>query len=473
MSFIRIQKFGKQDYAYEITSYWDKKTKSPKQKSLYLGVVIDKEKKIFERRIQHKENERLILDYGDTFLIKNFFGQTGFEQLLQRVFGNGLQNVLALLSYRLCHGSAMMYAKTWFDGSYAKLQYPDANLSSQRVSEFLKLLSDEGLQRKFFQEYIPTIPKNKSGIIIDGTSLPNQIHIPLTAWGLSGEEIDKQIRFLLIVDEKSKQPLYFRTLAGNILDVSTLNNSIQELKQYGIEKAFTFVDAGFFSEDNILELYKNEMNFLIRLPSQRILYKELVANHAKNMETASNIVRNGKRGLFVKQVEVNLFGKNAFAYLVLDPKRKGREIDRLIIQNADEAEKQETELEYALSTRGLMILVSSFSILKTEVVQTYYLRQAAEMLFGFSKDDIALLPLRVHSEDNLRGFLFLQFITLVAFTLLKQKLGKEYTVEEALITMRNLKCKVFSKEVIVGELTKEQKQITEKLGVLVTKSSGI
>ena len=263
MSFIRIQKFGKQDYAYEITSYWDKKTKSPKQKSLYLGVVIDKEKKIFERRIQHKENERLILDYGDTFLIKNFFGQTGFEQLLQRVFGNGLQNVLALLSYRLCHGSAMMYAKTWFDGSYAKLQYPDANLSSQRVSEFLKLLSDEGLQRKFFQEYIPTIPKNKSGIIIDGTSLPNQIHIPLTAWGLSGEEIDKQIRFLLIVDEKSKQPLYFRTLAGNILDVSTLNNSIQELKQYGIEKAFTFVDAGFFSEDNILELYKNEMNFLI------------------------------------------------------------------------------------------------------------------------------------------------------------------------------------------------------------------
>lgn len=473
MSFIRIQKFGKQDYAYEITSYWDKKTKSPKQKSLYLGVVIDKEKKIFERRIQHKENECLILDYGDTFLIKNFFGQTGFEQLLQRVFGNGLQNVLALLSYRLCHGSAMMYAKTWFDGSYAKLQYPDANLSSQRVSEFLKLLSDEGLQRKFFQEYIPTIPKNKSGIIIDGTSLPNQIHIPLTAWGLSGEEIDKQIRFLLIVDEKSKQPLYFRTLAGNILDVSTLNNSIQELKQYGIEKAFTFVDAGFFSEDNILELYKNEMNFLIRLPSQRILYKELVANHAKNMETASNIVRNGKRGLFVKQVEVNLFGKNAFAYLVLDPKRKGREIDRLIIQNADEAEKQETELEYALSTRGLMILVSSFSILKTEVVQTYYLRQAAEMLFGFSKDDIALLPLRVHSEDNLRGFLFLQFITLVAFTLLKQKLGKEYTVEEALITMRNLKCKVFSKEVIVGELTKEQKQITEKLGVLVTKSSGI
>lgn len=473
MSFIRFQKFGKQDYAYEITAYWDKKTKSPKQKSRYLGVVIDKEKKIFERRIQHRENERLILDYGDAFLIKKFFEQTGFEQLLQRVFGNALQNILALLSYRLCHGSAMMYAKTWFDGSYAKLQYRDVDLSSQRVSEFLKLLSDEGLQRKFFHEYIPTIPKGKSGIVIDGTSLPNQIHIPLTAWGLSGEEIDKQIRFLLIVDEKSRQPLYFRTLAGNILDVSTLSNSIQELKQYGIEKAFTFADAGFFSENNILELYKNEMNFLIRLPSQRILYKELVMNHAKNIEAPANIVRNEKRGLFVKQVEVNLFGKNAFAYLVLDPKRKGRETDRLIIQNVDEAEKQEAELEYALSTRGLMILVSSFPILKTEVVQTYYLRQVAEMLFGFSKDDLALLPLRVHSEDNLRGFLFLQFITLIAFTRLKQKLGQEYTVEEALLTMRNLKCKVFSKEVIIGELTKKQKEITEKLGVLMTKSSGI
>lgn len=472
MTYLRYQKFGKQEYAYEITSYWDKKTKKPKQKSRYLGVVIDKKKKIFERRAQRKDAERKILDYGDSFVVQKFLKQTGFTKLLENVFGSETQTLQALITYRMCYGSAMVYAKPWIEGSYAQLQYPQADLSSQRISEFLKRLSDEDLQQKFFREYIPTLSNGDSGIIIDGTSLPNQIHMPLTAWGLHGEEIDKQARFLLVIDEKSKAPLYFRTLPGNIVDVSTLSNTIKELKQYGIEKAFAFLDAGFFSEDNLKEMYDAKMNFLTRLPAQRILYKELVAAHAKSLEAYANIVRYGERGLFVKQVEIELFGKKAFAYLVLDPKRKGREVDRLIVQNVDEKDKN-TELDYFLMTRGLMILVSSFAVPKSNVVETYYLRQSAEVLFGFSKDDLGLLPLRVHSEEALRGFLFMQFLTLIAFMQLKQKLGVKFTVEAALVQMRNLKCKVYPNDVIVGELTKKQKDIVEKLDILMTKSSGI
>ena len=473
MVYVRYQKFGKQEYAYEITSYWDKKTKSPKQKSRYLGVVVDKQKKLFERRAKRKDTERLILDYGDSFIVQKFLEQTGFAKLLQNVFGNKTHTIQALITYRLCYGSAMMYAKPWLEGSYAQIQYPRADLSSQRLSEFFRFLSDESLQQKFFREYIPMLSKNESGIIIDGTSLPNQIHTPLTAWGLSGEEIDKQARFLLVVDEKSKSPLYFRTLPGNIVDVSALSNTIKELKQYGVTRAFAFLDAGFFSEDNIKEMYAEDMNFLTRLPAQRILYKELVAEHAKSLEAYPNIIRYGERGLFVKQVEVDLFGRKAFAYLVLDPKRKGREVDRLIVQNIDEKKKNDGEMEYFLSTRGLMILVSSFPIPKVDVVQTYYLRQSAEVLFGFSKDDLGLLPLRVHSENALRGFLFMQFLTLIVFTQLKQKLGKKYTVEGALVRMRNLKCKSYPNDLVVSELTRKQKEIAEKLGILMTKESGI
>jgi transposase len=110
---------------------------------------------------------------------------------------------------------------------------------------------------------------------------------------------------------------------------------------------------------------------------------------------------------------------------------------------------------------------------KQDVVETYYLRQTVEMLFGFSKDDLGILPLRVHSEEALNGFLFLQFLTLIAFMQLKQKLGVKYTVEGALVNMRNLKCKVFDTEIIVSELTRKQKDITDKLGILMTKSSGI
>ncbi|MGC8479667.1 MAG: hypothetical protein ACP5M9_03295 [Candidatus Micrarchaeia archaeon] len=43
-------------------------------------------------------------------------------------------------------------------------------------------------------------------------------------------------------------------------------------------------------------------------------------------------------------------------------------------------------------------------ISKNDVVPAYYVRQIAEMLFGFSKDDINILLLRAHSEEVLRGF---------------------------------------------------------------------
>jgi len=39
--------------------------------------------------------------------------------------------------------------------------------------------------------------------------------------------------------------------------------------------------------------------------------------------------------------------------------------------------------------------------------------------------------------------------------------------------MRNLKCKVYDDEIIISELTKEQKAICEKLGIVVPKTLGI
>ena len=179
-------------------------------------------------------------------------------------------------------------------------------------------------------------------------------------------------------------------------------------------------------------------------------------------------------GIRHKQKEIDLFGRKAYAHIVLDPERKGREIKKLLLNTIDEKSQQnEQELEYELSKRGIMILVSSFPLRKEEVVPAYYVRQNAEMMFGFSKDDLSILPLRVHSEAGSQGFLFLQFLALIVFTKMKKAIGKEYTVEEILLTMRNLKCKVYDNEVLIHELTRQQKEISKKLGILVPKTLGI
>ena len=473
MSFIRYKQFGKKEYAYQVNSFWDKKNQRPYQKTKYLGVVVDKKKEIFERKVR-REEEKLILDFGDTYILNRFLDDKTFVQLLRNIFAEQSETILALLYYRICYGSAMIYAQSWFKGNYAKILFKNSDLSSQRISSFLHYLGDEKLQRSFFAEYISLFCNAKKGVIIDGTSLPNQIHMPLTAWGLSGEEIDKQIRFLLIVDKDTRNPLFFRLLPGNVLDVSTLRNTLNELERHNIKNSFVYVDAGFFSEENINEMYNHNIEFLTRLPSLRIIYKQLIEKDLYDIESIRYAVRYGKRGMFVKQKEISLFGRKAYAHIVLDPERKGREMKRFLLDVADEKEKHKVdELEYMLKTRGIMILASSFKIDKNEVVPTYYVRQTAEMLFGFSKDDLKIVPLRVHSEGALRGFLFLQFLALIAFIQIKKKIGKDYTVEEIMLAMRNLKCKVYDDELIIQELTKQQKEIASLFGFLMPKTLGI
>jgi len=120
------------------------------------------------------------------------------------------------------------------------------------------------------------------------------------------------------------------------------------------------------------------------------------------------VVVYGKRGLFILQKKVELFGRVGFAYVVLDPECKGRELKRLILQMADEKTRRE-DLGYGFLRCGVMVLVSSFEIVLDDVVPMYYLRQRAETLFGFAKKDVGFLSLRVHRRGLCGGFCFCSF----------------------------------------------------------------
>ncbi|MEA2054706.1 MAG: transposase [Candidatus Thermoplasmatota archaeon] len=243
------------------------------------------------------------------------------------------------------------------------------------------------------------------------------------------------------------------------------------MKSFGIQDTYSIFDAGFYSEDNIKAVQGIEIPFMVRLPANRKLYKKLV-NGIKDLEDVKYAVRYGKRALFIKKQGVDLFGKTAFAYIVLDPARKGRETTKLILQ-LDEINKSTDEKAFLLKKKGIMILLSSIDLPEENTIPFYYSRQIAEQLFKFSKDDLNLLPLRTHKEESMRGYLLLVFITLSVFLLLQKNLEKKITVEEALLLLRNLKVKVFEDEMLIPEITKEQRLLFEKFDIIVPKVLGI
>ncbi len=457
-------------------SYWDKKVKQPRHKSKYLGVVIDKEKKIFKKTLREKLlKDELILDFGDTFLLQKFLEKEDFMRVLENTFSSNTNMLFNLLSYKLCHPSAMRLAEIWQNGNVIKC-ICKAELKSQRISDLMVEIGNENNYRNFFRNFLSFVNSSQNALLFDITAMPNQIHIPFSQWGYHDEEINKEINLMLVVDKESSLPLFFRYIPGSIPDVSSLKPTIDELSKYGIKNICSIFDAGFYSESNIKALQgpdpdATEMQFMVRLPSNRTLYKELIEK-SEDLESIKYATVYGKRGLFIKRHRINLFGKIAFAYVVLDPERKGRETRKLIIGIGENDELAEDE-DFLLKKKGMMILISSIDLPMDEVVPFYYSRQAAEQLFKFSKDDLELLPLRIHKEESMRGYLLLIFITLIVFLLLKKKLGKKTTVEEALLVLRNLKVKVFKDEIIVQELTKEQRQLFEKFEILVPKVLGI
>jgi transposase len=242
----------------------------------------------------------------------------------------------------------------------------------------------------------------------------------------------------------------------------------------GVKNSFILLDAGYSSEANICDLYARNIEFLTRIPSGRKIFKDIILNKINGLEDLENAHILGKRSFFIKKIEIDLYGNKAIAYAVLDPERKAKETNELLKKYCnDKSERDEISDKLKFSSCGLMILVSSKKIPENEIVSAYYFRQSVEQIFGFSKNDLGLLPMRHHNDLTVHGYLFMQFLSLIIYIKIREKIMEISTVEQAMMTLRKLKCKVFDEKIIPAELTKDQKEIFGKMGILVPKFLGI
>lgn len=246
------------------------------------------------------------------------------------------------------------------------------------------------------------------------------------------------------------------------------------LKSWGVTHSFALVDSGYCSEENIRLLRSLNIDFLMRMPAGRNFYKDMIRQCAMRLETPQNAIRYGKRTLFILREETNLYDTPVQAYIILDTQRKAKDLENWA--NARNPNCKDFDLEddeFSFLSSGIFILISSKKIETTDILSAYYTRQSVEQIFGFAKSDLDLLPIRCHSEETIRGYLFLQFLLLVIFIEIREKLMKsetKLTVEEAFMNLSNLKCKVYENNIVVQELTKQQKLIFAACSILAPKN---
>ena len=380
MAFIRYKQRGQKWYAYEVSNVWNKERKKYKQHIVYLGVAEENGGTYKKAVKSTSPKEKVILDYGDSYALNKVLESSGLKQLLKDCFVDHDQ-IMALVLYQLAQGGAMPHYQNWSEGNIVQQIFPTPNLTSQRISDLLKIMGKAEVQRKFFKAYIAAFFKDKHGVLIDSTALPSNINSSLNSWGYGAGGVDKKVGCLMLVDKASKLPIFFRSIPGEIADVSTLEATFKEIKLLGLKAEHAIFDAGHFSETNITYLCQMKINFISRMPKSRKVFAELVNKHKRNLEDMSNAIQYGDRVVFMKSVKIKLYGYKMFAHIILDPDKKAKDMKYLMLDAlSNPTEKSDTQEKIAQA--GMLILISSNSLDRAEVLPSYYARQSIEQFLA-------------------------------------------------------------------------------------------
>jgi hypothetical protein len=468
-------------------------TGSSQTKSIptYLGKVIDLKNGLFQNRqrgifkytiesgyeqadMQDHEltiqptKESAILDFGASYLLAEYSKKIGFWDLFRETLPKFQDSLMAMVLFYVELKASNQQAIHWFSSSLSSVMFPTAQLQSQRISELLVRLGNESVVRDFFARYLNTLlPGNKkAGIIIDSTGLPNAIHFPLTEICNHNGTVSAEVRLIYIVDIKSGLPLFFRYNPGNIIDVSTLKASLNELKEHGVSVNQAILDAGFCSESNIQALYDAKIHYIIRLPSNRKVFIDAIAKFREEVLSDQCRYIHSGRAIGIKRIATTAFGHHGYIYLCVDYNRRNEELTKFT-QGALEDKMPRDEWSTHTNKMGFFAIVSSKKIEPADLLPLYYTRQTVEQVFDVLKNDAKGLPLRAHNEDTFRGHLMLSFMSVMLNLKLNQCFAgnKMFTAQSALLVMRGLKCKVYKNCMLISEPNKNMKQICKMASI--------
>jgi len=108
------------------------------------------------------KKDKLILDFGEIYFLDTYLRREMLATALDAMGYRNPDTLYAMLGYYILCTTAMCYAGDWWEGSYARILYQKANLTSQRISDFLADIGEEQSLRDFFSAYIPYLGEKVS-----------------------------------------------------------------------------------------------------------------------------------------------------------------------------------------------------------------------------------------------------------------------------------------------------------------------
>ena len=417
---------------------------------------------IADHRVKHK---RISVDFGDAFFMDTYLNASGMMEVIDAIEYGNRDTLHAMVLFYMLSALANCDAIHWYEGNIACLLYPNANLTSQRLSDFLSSIGATEKQVAFQRAYIKFVMEHYNqdkNILIDSSGLPNSIHFPLTEKNVHNGKVSNEIRLIFVVQKSTGLPLYYRAVPGNIVDVSTLSRIFLHLDSMGIDISSCIMDAGYNSGDNLDLFYdanhKCKIGFITRIGSGDKTFKDLINKGLANIETKENFVKYEDRYLFIIKRPVMVGSKKdnpAWMYLGLDCSRMSDEQHKLL-KRAKRDSLTTDEVFTAMQNEGVFGILSGEDYTCEEILPAYYQRQAAEQIFDFAKNYTKLLPLRTSTDATFNGHLLLSYIATCVVKMIQLRL-KETNLffGSRLACLRNQKCTIYENRIVTDEPQRE------------------
>ena len=160
---LSYQKKGNYTYAKVPGESYRENGHVKKRNAIYLGRVIDKEHNVFynkERGIftfdistgtygeadpsyqgnlknDRRKKPNLILDFGDSYFVDALIKTMHYDDVLNGIDYKNKDSLWSMVEYYILSNKANMHANTWYEGSFANVLYPQADIHSQRISKLL------------------------------------------------------------------------------------------------------------------------------------------------------------------------------------------------------------------------------------------------------------------------------------------------------------------------------------------------
>lgn len=427
--------------------------------------------------------------FGDSYLLLDFLEKQGLLSVFRSVFQkkSDLERLLCHVLHGVLKDGSHIGCDDFIEKSYASYLFAEVPFSSLHSdTAFFTMMGDDRTRMTFFRSFIALMRKDNPefgrGCYVDSTPLPNAIQDnpfnALCCHGVSSSQV--QTRLVLVLDEVSGLPVWYEIIPGNVLDLSTVMNIVNDVaSSLDIEIESLILDAGYVCRP-LIEAFHigSEKTVISRMPARRgYPFKELYWKVKGMISRGKYQFVRENHTYFGKKEEIVLFGEyKEYAYVFVDHDNANLRFREYLLEHEEEFQNmKDRDKDWQMVKSGFFVLISNIDTTPEDLLSRYFCRTEIEGVFKTSKEYLELLPLSKWSDQTVRGKILHDIIdTIILLKLRKVMETTGISVTRLFGTTQSLICfKNQNDDVLVEVPNKKVKQFYKVMKTDVPSSVNI